>query len=106
VALVDVLYAQCTKVKAKPRTYRKIARKKWLIFSKRRRHTHAQIRKMNRSLRGYLGRNFKHLDKLIDPVDLQTHRKAQYKNLLVIREVYRQQKEMFELQTQCVDSRM
>jgi transposase, IS5 family len=64
--LVDVLYAQSTKAKAKPRTYRKIARKKWLSFSKKRQQTRSQIRKINRSLLGYLGRNLKHLDKLID----------------------------------------
>jgi transposase, IS5 family len=104
--LVDVLYAQCTKVKIKPRTYRKIARKRWLGFSKRRQHTRSQIRKINRSLLGYLGRNLKHLDKLIDQVGIQTLRRAQYKNLLVIREVYRQQKEMFELRTQRVDGRI
>ncbi len=50
--LVDVLYAQSTKAKAKPRTYRKIARKKWLSFSKKRQHTQSQIRKINRSLLG------------------------------------------------------
>ena len=104
--LVDLLYTQCTQAKIKPRTYRKIARKKWLSFSKKRRHTHAQIRKINRTLLGYLGRNLKHLDKLIDQVGLQTLRRAQYKNLLVIREVYRQQKEMFELRTQRVDDRI
>ena len=85
--LVDVLYAQSSKAKTKPRTYRKIARKKWLSFSKKRRHTHAQIRKINRALHGYLGRNLKHLDKLIDQVGLQTLSSTQYKNLLVIREV-------------------
>ena len=104
--LVDVLYAQSSKAKAKPRTYRKIARKKWLSFSKKRRHTHAQIRKINRALLGYLGRNLKHLDKLIDQVGLQTLSSTQYKNLLVIREVYRQQKEMFEQRTQRVDARI
>jgi hypothetical protein len=104
--LVDVLYAQSSKAKAKPRTYRKIARKKWLSFSKSRRHTHAQIRKINRTLLGYLGRNLKHLDKLIDQVGLQTLSRAQYKNLLVIREVYRQQKEMLEQRTQRVDARI
>ena len=31
--LVDLLYAQCTQAKIKPRTYRKIARKKWLSLS-------------------------------------------------------------------------
>jgi hypothetical protein len=104
--LVDVLHAQCPKAKIKPRTYRKVARKKWLIFSKKRQHTHAQIRKINRSLLGYLGRNLKHLDKLIDQAGLQTLNRAQYKNLLVIREVYRQQKEMFEQRTQRVDARI
>jgi transposase, IS5 family len=104
--LVDVLYTQSSKTKAKPRTYRKIARKKWLSFSKKRRHTHAQIRKINRALLGYLGRNLKHLDKQIDQVGLQTLSRAQYKNLLVIREVYRQQKEMFEQRTQRVDARI
>jgi transposase, IS5 family len=104
--LVDVLYAQCNKAKAKPRTYRKIARKKWLGFSKKRQHTRSQIRKINRSLLGYLGRNLKHLDKLIDQVGLQPLNKTQYKNLLVLREVYLQQKEMFELRTQRVDVRI
>ena len=48
--LVDVLHTQCPKGSIKPRTYRKIARKKWLSFSKKRQHTQTQIRKINRSL--------------------------------------------------------
>ena len=104
--LVDVLHTQCPKGSIKPRTYRKIARKKWLSFSKKRQHTQTQIRKINRSLLGYLGRNLKHLDKLIDQVGLQTLGSAQYKNLLVIQEVYRQQKEMFEQRTQRTDGRI
>jgi len=104
--LVYVLYTQSPKAKAKPRTYHKITRKKWLSFSKKRQHTRSQIRKINRSLLGYLGRNLKHLDKLIDQVGLQTLSRTQYKNLLVIREVYRQQKEMFELRIQRVDARI
>ena len=66
--LVDVLHTQCPKGSIKPRTYRKIARKKWLSFSKKRQHTQTQIRKISRSLLGCLGRNLKHLDKLIDQV--------------------------------------
>ena len=88
--LVDLLFAQCLKESIKPRTYRKIARKKLLSFSKKRQHTQTQIRKINRALLDYLVRNLKHLDKLIDQAGLQTLSRAQYKNLLVIREVYRQ----------------
>jgi hypothetical protein len=74
---------------------------------KKRQHTRSQIRKINRKLLGYLRRNLKHLDKLIDQVGLQTlSKKTQYKNLLVIREVYRQQKEMFEQRTLRVDGRI
>ena len=104
--LFDLLHTQCPKESIKPRTFRKIARKKWLSFSKKRQHTQTQIRKINRALIGYLIRNLKHLEKLIDQAGLQTLSRAQYKYLLVIQEVYRKQKEMFDQHSQSVDHRI
>ncbi|MBS1255197.1 MAG: hypothetical protein MAG581_00996 [Deltaproteobacteria bacterium] len=104
--LIDLLHAQYPKGSTKPRTYRKIAHNKWLSFSKKRKHTQNQIRKINRTLLCCLVRNLKHLDKQIDQVGLQSFSRAQYKNLLVIREVCRQQKEMFDQHSKRVDHRI
>ena len=104
--LIDMLYAAGPKVAAKPRTYRKKARKHFLSIIRKRRKSSKEIRKaIGKQLR-FLKRNLKSIRELATPQTLATLSKAQYKALLVIHEVYRQQLEMFESETHKIDGRI
>jgi hypothetical protein len=108
--IIDELHAPLVGKTPRPRTYREKARRKFLAFIKKKKPGRKGVRKAVKQQLGYLKRNFKAIDHL-----LQTHSSAQpltllsrrqYKNLLVSREVYRQQLEMFEKSTHRVDNRI
>lgn len=105
---IDMLYAQVrSQFKAKPRTYRKVARKAFLSVSKKRRASRQLKRKGIRKQLGYLGRNLGHIDTLIAAgASLTVLSHQQQRRLLVISEVYRQQQVMYETKTRRVDDRI
>ena len=93
----------------RPRTYRVKARRKFVAFTKRKRPGRKKVRRAQREQLCFLRRNFKAIDSLLENPKASSlcelsHR--QYKNLLVSREVYRQQLEMFENNTNRVDDRI
>jgi hypothetical protein len=92
----------------KPRNYRQKARKLWLNLSKKKRKGHQQIRKGIRQQLGFLNRNIKNIDKILDknPQALQVLKKQEYKYLLVIRELHRQQEEMYSQKTNSIPNRI
>lgn len=81
----------------KPRTYRIEARKKWLNLSKKKRKSHKVIRQGVGQQLNYVKRNLKNIDSIIEsnPLVLKELSSIQYKYLLVIQELYKQQREMF-----------
>jgi len=104
--LIDLLYAAGDRTEKKPRTYRKKARNHFLSVIRKRRKSAKEIRKaIGKQLR-YLKRNLHSIDELVTPATLGTLSKAQYKSLLVIREVFRQQSEMFESKSHRIDGRI
>lgn len=82
----------------KPRIYRREARKRWLNLSKSKRKSYKQIQTGIKQQLGYLKRNFTYIDKTLEekPLALGLLSKKQYHYLLVIRELYRQQLEMYQ----------
>lgn len=92
----------------KPRTYRREARKSWLNLSKSKKKTKKQIQTGIKQQLGYLKRNLKHIDNLIDnnSLALGTLNKKQYKYLLVIKELNRQQSEMFTEKKHTIENRI
>lgn len=92
----------------KPRTYRVEARKRWLNLSKSKRKSYKQIQVGVKQQLNYLKRNFKHIDNLLDknPLLLSTLDKKQYKYLLVINQLYKQQLEMYQEKKHSVQSRI
>ena len=94
--IIDTLHGPLIGKEEKVRTYRNKARKDYLKFSKKRRHTRKEVRKAVRKQLGYLGRNLIHIENLVKKNGLHLLSKRQYRNLLVIRELYRQQKEMYD----------
>ena len=68
--MIDLLYKQAGPCK-KPRDYRRIAKKEYLAFSKKRKRTKKQVRKAIRKQLGYLKRDLGHIERLLDTIEAQ-----------------------------------
>ena len=92
----------------KPRTYRREARKKWLNLSKSKKNSFKQIQNGIKQQLNYLKRNIKSIDKILEdnPLSLCYFDKKEYKYLLVIKELHRQQLEMFQEKKHTVSNRI
>jgi IS5 family transposase len=94
--IIDILHKPLKGKQKKPRTYRKVARKAFLAAAKSKRLSKNKMRKARRKQLGYLRRNLKTIDKLSRQTPLTVLRRRDYKNLLVIHEVYRQQQWLYD----------
>ncbi|CAO5014519.1 hypothetical protein MiTs_00517 [Microcystis aeruginosa NIES-2521] len=103
--ILDCLYQEVKeKLNKKPRTSRKIARKNYLKVAKKRRPSQKERRKAIGQQLGYIQRNLGYIDQLIElGASLTCLSKRQYKLLLVIEEVSRQQREMWSEKKTRVD---
>jgi hypothetical protein len=94
--IIDTLYVPATG-KVKPRTYRRVARKAYLSVTKKRTKSRKTIRKGIKAQLGYIRRNINTIDRLLDTFDERpsplSHKEQ--RKLWIIREVYRQQEEMY-----------
>jgi len=104
--IIDTLHKVMPKGTRKPRTYRQIARQEYLKVSKSRKVRQKTLRKAIRKQLGYLRRNLKHIEKQCQIGSLSELSNRQYKNLLVISEVYRQQKWMYDHKSRRIDNRI
>jgi len=104
--VIDTLHKAMPKGTRKPRTYRQKARQDFLKVSKSRKVRHKTLRKAIRKQLGYLRRNLKHMEKQCQVVSLSELSHRQYKNLLVISEVYRQQKWMYDHKIRRIENRI
>jgi transposase, IS5 family len=104
--IIDILHRPFRGKQKKPRTYRKRARKDFLAAAKSKRLSQSKRRKALRKQLGYLERNLKIIDKLSAHTSLLELAPRQYKNLLVIHEVYRQQKRMYDHRERRIDDRI
>lgn len=103
--IIDALYS-ISNLEKKPRTYRRRARKDFLLFTKKKKKTLKEVRKaVGKQLR-YLGRNLNTIANLLDSdaTALSCLQGQGYKDYLVIQEIYRQQKQMYgEKKNRCED---
>ncbi|TRM11407.1 IS5 family transposase [Lentibacillus cibarius] len=104
--IIDTLHAPLAGKQRKPRTYRKKARKQYLGHSKQRKPGKEKRDQAIRQQLGYVRRNLKHVTTLATAVGLSSLSKKQYRNLLVIQELYRQQAIMFEEKRSSIDDRI
>ena len=93
--IIDRLYEGEGKRGKKPRTYRKKARKEYLSLAKQRNKNRKSLRRGLRKQLGYVRRNLKTIEKQVKTARLQGLSKQEYRNLLVCREVFRQQEQMY-----------
>ena len=106
--IIDRLYEQVReKLDKKPRTYRIIARKDYLALAKQRRPKRKKLRKAIRKQLAYLRRNLSHIDNLIKAgASLSELNQQNYRILLVISELFRQQQSMYDNQINRIDDRI
>ncbi len=104
--IIDRLYAATANRGKKPRTYRRKARKQFLAVMRKRVRNEKMIRKALGAQLRFLCRNLRSIQKLATPQTLSALTKHQYKALLVIQEVYRQQGEMYRQKTHRIEGRI
>ena len=90
--VIDVLHKSRGKGHKKPRTYRIKARKAYLSAAKSKRINGNKLRKALRAQLGYLRRNLNSIEKLSKTTSLSALSRKEYRDLLVISELYRQQR--------------
>ena len=107
--ILDELHLPLIGKAARPRTYRVKARRRFVAFTKKKTPGRRVILRAKKQQLGFLCRNFKAIDRLLEnpealPLSRLSHR--MYRNLLVCRELYRQQFEMHQNNSQRVDDRI
>jgi hypothetical protein len=106
--IIDILYKQLkSQIPKKPRTYRNLARKDYLLIAKQRRPSRNKKRQAIKKQLQYIKRNLAHIEQLIDAgASLEGLNKKQYKTRLVLTEVYRQQQWLFNNNKQSIEDRI
>lgn len=94
--IIDALHQPEQGSRKKARTYRQKAHESYIQFTKLRKPKPAVIRKTKGKFLRYIRRDLKIVETLADRNGLELLDKRQYKNLLVVQELYRQQIEMYE----------
>ena len=104
--IIDSLFEPLKGTQRKPRTYRQKARRLYLGHIKNRKRTTRQRRKILGQQLRFLRRNLKTIEKLTESVSLSLLTRSQYRSLLVIHELYRQQLWMYENRSHRIDDRI
>jgi len=98
-AMIDSMHAPLVGKIKKPRTYRRKARKDYLAVAKQKKPGYKKVRKAIGKQLCYLRRNLKNIDRMVSEGLLTCLNKRQYRNLLVTKELFRQQLFMYENHT-------
>ena len=104
--MIDTMHAPLIGTQTKSRTYRQKARKDYLAVAKQKRPGYKKVRKAIGKQLCYLRRNLQNIDKMASEGLLVHLNKRQYRNLLVIKELYRQQLWMYENRTHKISDRI
>lgn len=103
-AMIDTLHAPHVGTKPRPRTYREKSRKVFTGFVKQRKPSKKLIRATVRKQLGFLGRNMRYIDEMLEAGDVLHPRKAAM--LEIIRTLHEQQKGMYANKTHAVPDRI
>lgn len=104
--IIDVLHGARSDGGKKPRSYRKKARKKYLAVAKSKGAKGRRIRRAVGEQLAFVRRNLKHIRSLAELVSLATLSCRQWRDLLVIQELYRQQQAMYDTRSHRIDDRI
>ena len=105
-AIIDTMHAPLIGQTTKPRTYRQNGRKDYLAVAKQKRPGYKKVRKAIGRQLHYLRRNLRNIDIMACNGLLVHLSKRQYHDLLVIKELYRQQLWMYENHTHKIAERI
>jgi hypothetical protein len=105
-AIIDAMHEPFIGICKKPRTYRQKARKAYLAVAKQKKPGKKKIRKAVGQQLRYLKRNLGHIDRMADAGLLIYLDKRQYRLLLVIQELYRQQEWMYQQRKHSIADRI
>src|SRR5699024_7216546 len=103
--IIDTLHAPLVGLQRKPRTYRRKARKQYLALSKQRQPSTDKTRTAIHQQLSYVRRTLKNVGTLATETGLHKLSKTQFRGLLVIQELSRQQANMFETKISTIDGR-
>lgn len=106
--ILDILYKSLKgQLAKKPRTHRKLARKEYLKFAKKRRPSRKERRNAVKKQLQYLQRNFRYIERLIEEgASLEHLSRRQYRSLLVASEVTRQQQWLWSNNKKKIENRI
>ena len=104
--IIDRLHAPLRGTSPKPRTYREKARKMFLAAVRSKGRNFSHIRKTSKKQLNFLGRNLRHIDELSRKTPLGLLPRRLYKDLLVVSEIYRQQRWMSRNGARRIDDRI
>lgn len=105
-AMLDAMHAPYVGQRRKPRTYRRKARKDYLAVAKQKNSSYKRVRKaIGKQLR-YLKRNLRNIDTMVSEGLLVHLSNKQYRGLLVIKELFRQQQLMYESRSHRIPDRI
>ncbi|MDP3445857.1 MAG: transposase, partial [Ignavibacteria bacterium] len=103
--LIDLLYDSGLH-QTKPRTYRKIARKRYLKTAQKKNKTRKEIRKAVRVQLAYLKRNISSINSLLDSYSSIPLKAQELKYFMVIQTLYNQQQLMYDTKTHSIEDRI
>jgi len=103
---IDLVHSPDIGTKRKPRTYRQVARKDYLDVAKQKKPGYKKIRRAIGHQLQYLTRNLQTIETMVNNGRLELLDKRDYRNLLVLQELYRQQLWMYENRTHSVPNRI
>ncbi len=107
--IIDELHVPLVGKEPRPRTYRVRARRRFVAFAKKKKPGRRAILRAKKQQLGFLCRNFKAIDRLLEHPEaflLTLLSRRMFRNFLVCRELYRQQFEMHQNNSQRVDDRI
>lgn len=100
------LYGSVNRKKDKPRTYREVARRRFLKLNKRRKKSAKKIRKELRYQLNCIKRNLRYIKAYEDLYGTDDLFRVERERLETIKEFYKQQKEMLDNKTHSVENRI
>ncbi len=104
--IIDVLHEQAPADYAKPRTYRKRARKEFLTFIRNRKPRETTIRNAIRKQLQYVERNLRIISDYREHAGCDILTRKQYRDLVVISELARQQRELYRRKSHSLAGRI
>lgn len=105
-AIIDTLHDAREERSLKPRSYREKARKAYLEIAKQRKAGKQKIRKAIGQQLRFVRRDLRIVEQLVNKVGLSALSTREYRNLLVVRELYRQQFEMHQNHSHHIEDRI